>query len=221
MLAFEVQMSQIAAWHARLGLSKYAKAFAAHGVDFEVLRHLSEEDLKELGLPLGPRRKVLAALAEAAERRQLTVLFADLVGSTQLSGRLDPEALSAVVKAYQNAVAGEIARLGGHVAKFMGDGVLAYFGWPIMHEHEAERAIWAGLAIVQAVKRLATPAGEPLSCRVGIATGLVVVGERIGEQKCIDGFGAFHCAGHLADKSRGHPVDAGNSGSFGPSSRFR
>jgi class 3 adenylate cyclase/predicted ATPase len=195
---------EIGNWLKNLGLDQYEDKFRESGIDTDVLSELSDEHLKDLGLPLGHRLKMLRAIRalgneralhsppadtareavapeETAERRQLTVLFADLVGSTQLSGRLDPEALSAVLKAYQNTVAGEIARLGGHVAKFMGDGVLAYFGWPIMHEDEAERAIRAGLAIVQAVKRLATPAGEPLSCRVGIATGLVVVGERIGE----------------------------------------
>ena len=115
-----------------------------------------------------------------AERRQLTVMFVDLVGSTALSARLDPEDMQGVIRAYQNAVAGEIARVEGHVAKFMGDGVLAYFGWPRAHEDEAERAARAGLAIVDAVSRL-TGGGTPLACRVGIATGLVVVGDLIGE----------------------------------------
>src|SRR3982751_1970604 len=98
--------------------------------------------------------------APQAERRQLTVAFIDLVGSTALSGRLDPEEMRAVLLAYQNTVAGEIARYGGHVAKLMGDGVLAYFGWPRAEEDEAERAVRAGLAIAEAVGRLATPAGE-------------------------------------------------------------
>jgi class 3 adenylate cyclase/predicted ATPase len=117
----------------------------------------------------------------SAERRQLTVLFCDLVGSTALSGRLDPEVMGEVLRAYQNAVAGEVARFEGHVAKFMGDGVLAYFGWPQAHEAEAERAVRTGIAIVEAVAKLATPAQEPLAARVGIATGLVVVGDLIGE----------------------------------------
>ncbi len=115
-----------------------------------------------------------------AERRQLTVLFCDLVGSTELAARLDPEDMSAVIRAYQNTVAGEIARFEGHVAKYMGDGVLAYFGWPRAHEDEAERAVRAGLAVVEAVGKVATPTAEPLAARVGIATGLVVVGELIG-----------------------------------------
>ncbi len=136
---------------------------------------LTGDDLKDIGIvSLGHRKKLLeaiAALAAApaasqparvagtAERRQLTVMFVDLVGSTGLSARLDPEAMSEVLRGYQNAVAGEIARLEGYVAKFMGDGVLAYFGWPRAHEDDAERAVRAGLAIVAAVARL-TAGGE-------------------------------------------------------------
>jgi predicted ATPase/class 3 adenylate cyclase len=116
-----------------------------------------------------------------AERRQLTVMFCDLVGSTALSARLDPEDMRDVIRAYQNAVAGEISRCDGHVAKFMGDGVLAYFGYPKAHEDEAERAVRAGLAIVAAVATLKTPAREPIAVRIGIATGLVVVGDLVGE----------------------------------------
>ncbi len=116
-----------------------------------------------------------------AERRQLTVMFVDLVGSTALSSKLDPEEMREVIRAYQNAVAGEITRFEGHVAKFMGDGVLAYFGWPRAHEDEAERAVRAGLAITAAIGQLSNPAGEALAARVGIATGLVVVGDLVGE----------------------------------------
>src|SRR4029079_2251196 len=195
----EVAMPQIDAWLARLGLTKYAETFAAHEVDFEALRHLSDDDLKELGLPLGPRRKILAALAETreeaiparppslagsrreAERRQLTVMFVDLVGSTELSQRLDPEEMRDAIGAYQRAVSTQILRYDGHVAKLMGDGVLAYFGWPRAHEDDAERAIRSGLASVAAVAELNAPRGDPLAARIGIATGLVVVGDIIGE----------------------------------------
>jgi class 3 adenylate cyclase/predicted ATPase len=124
---------------------------------------------------------VLAARSTEAERRQLTVMFVDLVGSTALAGRLDPEEMREVLRAYQDAVARKIARFDGYVAKYMGDGVLAYFGWPLAHEDEAERAVRAGLSIVETVPRLATPAGEPLAARVGIASGLVVVGDLVGE----------------------------------------
>jgi class 3 adenylate cyclase len=110
------------------------------------------------------------------------VLFADLVGSTALSARLDPEEMREVLRSYQDAAAGAVARFGGHVAKLMGDGVLAYFGWPRAHEDDAERAVRAGLGIAGTVPRLATPAGEPLAARVGIAAGLVVVGDLIGEE---------------------------------------
>ncbi|WP_192257371.1 AAA family ATPase [Mesorhizobium silamurunense] len=198
----------IAGWLSSLGLGKYSRTFAKNEITPEVLRHLSDADLKALGLPMGPRKLVLAAIAELgkrdigdpataagiepipgsgppprpeAERRQLTVMFVDLVGSTALSGRLDPEEMGEVIRKYQIAVAAEITRVDGHVAKFMGDGILAYFGWPRAHENEAERAVRAGLAIAGAVAKLATPAKEPLGARVGIATGLVVVGDLVGE----------------------------------------
>ena len=196
-------MTDLSAWLASLGLEQYAATFAENAIDHDLLPTLTADDLKEIGVTaLGHRKTLLAAiaaLAEApasssgtpaaptvsppsapAERRQLTVMFVDLVGSTALSAQLDPEEMGAVLRGYQNAVAGEIARFEGHVAKFMGDGVLAYFGWPVAHEDEAERAVRAGLAIVAAVSRLAG-GDAPLACRIGLATGLVVVGELIGE----------------------------------------
>jgi class 3 adenylate cyclase/predicted ATPase len=196
-------MTDLDRWLGGLGLEQYAAAFAENAIDMDMLAALTAEDLKEIGVAaLGHRKRLLEAIAAlretggtpaiasppppaattppGAERRQLTVMFVDLVGSTALSARLDPEEMGAVLRGYQNAVAGEIARFEGHVAKFMGDGVLAYFGWPVAHEDEAERAVRAGLAIVAAVARLS--GGEaPLACRIGVATGLVVVGELIGE----------------------------------------
>ena len=191
----------ISAWLHELGLERYEQAFRDNEVDFEVLPELTEADLEGLGLPLGPRRKLLKAIRVlgeggvayeaksspetapglAAERRQLTVMICDLVGSTELSVRLDPEDMREVIRAYQNAVAGEIARFEGHVAKFMGDGVLAYFGYPKAHEDDAERAARAGMAVAEAVGRLTAPSGEALAARVGIATGLVVVGDLVGD----------------------------------------
>ncbi len=200
----------IAAWLQELGLERYLEAFRANDVDADVLRTLTGDDLKELGITsLGHRKKLLEAIAalqgasgdeppgraepapgesatatgpaREAERRQLTVLFCDLVGSTALSAKLDPEEMGAVMRAYQNAVAGDTLRFEGHVAKFMGDGVLAYFGWPEAHEDDAERAIRAGLAITAAIGQLGNPVGEALAARVGIATGLVVVGDLIGQ----------------------------------------
>ncbi|MCC8939338.1 AAA family ATPase [Bradyrhizobium sp. Arg68] len=199
----------VAAWLRGLGLGQYEQSFHENNVDAEVLADLTAEDLIGLGVSsIGHRRKLLAAiaglrvgsvpattppttaptavsgktsLAPEAERRQLTVMFVDLVESTALSARLDPEEMAQVLRTYHNAVAGAIARFEGHVAKYMGDGVLAYFGYPRAHEDEAERAVRAGLAAVAAVHSLGSAHGETLAARVGIATGPVVVGELIGE----------------------------------------
>jgi class 3 adenylate cyclase/predicted ATPase len=184
----------VAAWLQDLGLAQYQEAFARNAVDSEVLFELTADDLKDLGIEaVGHRRKLLAAIAvlrrdkitpEAAaatdaERRQLTVLFCDLVGSTALSARLDPEVLRDILGAYHACVRDAVARFGGYVAKLMGDGVLAYFGYPQAHEDDAERAVRAALAIIAAVGRLGLP--ERLEVRLGIASGLVVVGDLIGE----------------------------------------
>ena len=190
-------MQQIADWLEKLGMSEYAERFAESDIDTSVLRDLTDQDLKELGVSLGHRRKMLRAIAElagaspspqpaltepkpqdTAERRQVTVMFSDLVGSTALSARMDPEDLREVISAYQKCVAETVLRFGGFVAKYMGDGVLIYFGYPQAHEDDAERAVRAGLAVVTAVCSLKTHA--PLQTRVGIATGLVVVGDLIG-----------------------------------------
>ena len=195
---------QIADWLEKLGLIQYANCFAENDVDFDVLADLTDLDLKEVGVAsLGDRRRLLRAIAElnkvetgkpipavaaaepaatnkpeAAERRQVTVMFSDLVGSTALSARMDPEDLREVISAYQKCVAETVVRFGGFVAKFMGDGVLVYFGYPQAHEDDAERAVRAGLELVAAVSGLKTHA--PLQTRVGIATGLVVIGDLIG-----------------------------------------
>ena len=184
-------MSQVAQWLDGLGMSEYAARFAENRIDFSVLRELTDQDLKDLGIVLGDRRKLLraireldapapAAAADAAERRQLTLMFCDLVGSTTLSASLDPEDLRAVISAYHRCCAETVERHGGFVAKYMGDGVLVYFGYPQAREHDAEHAVEAGLALVDAVPRLVTPAGAPLQVRVGIATGMVVVGDLVG-----------------------------------------
>jgi class 3 adenylate cyclase/predicted ATPase len=168
--------------------------FRDNGIDLEVLPRLTVDDFKEIGVQaVGHRRKILDAIGSlpadpgaprapgSAERRQLTLMFVDLVGSTDLSRRVDPEELREIMRAYQNTVAGEIARLEGHVAKFLGDGVLAYFGWPRASEDAAERAVRAALAVAAAVSSMATGAGNLLAVRIGIATGLVVVGALLGE----------------------------------------
>lgn len=190
-------MQDIANWLGRLGLEQYAQRFAENEIDLSVLPHLSDQDLKDIGLPLGHRRKVLAAISErrtpalpesstpikpkaadSAERRQVTVMFADLVGSTQLSARMDPEDLREIISAYQKCVSRTVRRSDGFVAKYMGDGVLAYFGYPQAHEDDAERAVRAGLNLIGGVAEL--KAHTSLQVRVGIATGLVVVGDLIG-----------------------------------------
>ena len=192
-------MQQIADWLEKLGMSEYAQRFAENGIDISVLRDLTDQDLKDIGVLLGHRRKILRAIGDlssaaplatepavgtepkaqdTAERRQVTVMFSDLVGSTALSGRMDPEDLREVISAYQKCVAETVRRFSGFVAQYMGDGVLAYFGYPHAHEDDAERAVRAGLELVSAVRDLKTHA--TLQTRVGIATGLVVAGDLIG-----------------------------------------
>jgi class 3 adenylate cyclase/predicted ATPase len=189
----------IVEWLRGLGLEKYAPAFAENAINWDVLPQLTADDLKEIGVAaVGDRRRLLAAIATlrgsavpaaptavlspdesgAAERRQLTVMICDLVGSTPLATRYDPEDLREIVGAYHRCVADTVGRFGGFVAKYMGDGVLIYFGYPEAHEDDAERAARAGLATIEAVGQLATQ--EPLNLRIGIATGLVVVGDLIG-----------------------------------------
>ena len=187
-------------WLRSLALGQYETLFRQNDIDVEVLSELTEGDLEKFGVSFGHRKRLLKAIASLgstetsvkpaapvalqtstdAERRQLTVMFCDLVGSTALSGRLDPEDLRGIIGAYHRCCAELIERCGGFVAKYMGDGVLAYFGYPQAHEHDAERAVQAGLAIVEAAPKLVTIAGSPLQVRVGIATGLVVVGDVIG-----------------------------------------
>jgi class 3 adenylate cyclase/tetratricopeptide (TPR) repeat protein len=196
-------LSDIEGWLTDLGLAKYAPAFAEAEIDFGTLPDLVEDDLKDLGLPLGPRRKIWGAINRLgeqpnqsppptdpttaapvpqtdAERRHLTVMFVDLVGSTEMATRIDAEDMRDVITGYQNTVAGLVSRFEGFVAKFMGDGVLCYFGWPRAGEDDAERAVRAGLAIIEAVKKTKAPDGAALSTRVGIATGVVIVGDLIG-----------------------------------------
>jgi len=191
-------MDELAPLLEALGLDRYGPAFAANDVDLAALRLLSEADLKELGLSLGHRRKLMAALSGVAaptpgtpgaappavpepptERRQLTVMFCDLVGSTALTAALDPERMERLLRDYQDLCAGEIARFDGFVEHFFGDGVLAYFGYPRASEDAAERAAWAGLGVAEAVQRLPTPLGTPLAVRIGIASGLVVTRGRV------------------------------------------
>ncbi|SDN45951.1 AAA family ATPase [Afipia sp. GAS231] len=193
----------VGGWLRRLGLEQYEAAFRENEIDDTVLPSLTAEDLKDLGVGfVGHRRKLLDAIAalradasapaplseaplatekaakDTAERRQVTVMFADLVGSTALSARMDPEDLREIVFAYQQSVAETVRRFAGFVAKYMGDGVLIYFGYPQAHEDDAERAVRTGLDLIQGVASLKAPV--LLQVRVGIATGLVVVGDLVG-----------------------------------------
>ncbi|MFO1048822.1 MAG: adenylate/guanylate cyclase domain-containing protein [Geminicoccaceae bacterium] len=180
-------MDEVGRWLAGLGLERYAELFAANDINLAVLRSLSDADLKELGVrSLGHRRRLLDAITRIgargpSERRHLTIMFTDLVGSTELAVRLDPEEMREVLRAYRTAATGEIERHGGYVAKLMGDGILAYFGWPRAQEYEAERAVRAGLAVVAAVGRPSPTVRGSLAVRIGIASGMVAVGEVIGE----------------------------------------
>jgi class 3 adenylate cyclase len=194
----------IADWLRKLGLEQYEPAFRANEIDARILPSLTAEDLKDLGVTLvGHRRRLLNAIAALgaptgdsplptpsppagegrvgadAERRQLTVMFSDLVGSTALSARLDPEDLREVIGAYHRTVTEIVARFDGLVSRYMGDGVLVYFGYPRAHEDDAERAVRAGLEVIDTVRSLDVKSVK-LKTRVGIATGLVVVGDLIG-----------------------------------------
>jgi class 3 adenylate cyclase len=196
-------MSDIDLWLQSLGLEKYGEVLASHDIDLTVIPHLTEQDLEKLGLSLGHRRKFIAAAAKLrpvttssavasaqdnppaqfvppVERRQVTIVFIDLVGSTALGRDMDPEDIIRLLRQYRDACVAAIGKYDGFIAQYLGDGILVYFGFPQAQEHAAERAVRAGLEIVEKVGWLKQPDGQPLQCRVGIATGLVVVGEATG-----------------------------------------
>ena len=192
-------MSDFTLWLQGLGLEKYSAVLASHDIDLAVVPDLTEQDLEQLGLSLGHRRKFLTAAAKfraetasspvasaqvqppgplvpQAERRQVTVVFIDLVGSTALGSELDPEDLIRLLQQYREACVAAVGKYDGYIAQYLGDGILVYFGFPLALEHAAELAVRAGLETVEQVGRLKRPDGLPLQCRVGIATGLVVTG---------------------------------------------
>ena len=214
---------RVFAWLESLGLDRYQEAFQQHAITWEVLPELNDDDLASLGVLLGHRKKLLRAIAQLSqgregdglkpltittgkdikvfpsdrdhsERRQLTVMFCDLVGSTTLACRLDPEDLQAAIRRFLDACGQAISRFNGYIAKFMGDGLLVYFGYPHAHEHDAERAIHAGLAVLELVKGLPReylPHDLPhqefeIAARIGIATGPVIVGELIGQETAME-----------------------------------
>src|SRR5450631_1990750 len=190
-------MSDLTLWLQSLGLERYSAVLASHDIDLTVVPDLTEQDLEKLGLSLGHRRKFLTAAAQfrpvttsspaasaqvqpssqpppQVERRQVTVVFIDLVGSTALGSELDPEDLIRLLRQYRDACIAAVGKYDGYIAQYLGDGILVYFGFPLALEHAAELAIRAGLETVEKVGRLKRPDGLPLQCRVGIATGLVV-----------------------------------------------
>lgn len=192
-------MPDIGDWLSQRNLAGLESVLVENDIDVDVLFDLTDEDMREIGLTLGARKRLRAAIDAAttdeptsgtgapldgkrdAERRHLTTLFVDLVGSTSLSARMDPEDMSDVIKQYQDTVAGIVTRYEGQVAKYMGDGVLCYFGWPVAHEDDAIRGARSALEIIRSVAKLRAPDGQPLSARAGLASGTVVVGDLIGE----------------------------------------
>ena len=186
-------MSAVRHWLGTIGLEQYGDAFEANDIDVDLLRQVDDQMMKDIGVAsAGHRLRIRNAIAKlspevppdgnapaaSAERRQVTVMFSDLVGSTAMSARMDPEDLREIISTYQKCVADTVRRFGGFVAKYMGDGVLIYFGYPQAHEDDAERTVRAGLEIVGAITTLKS--SVPLQTRIGIATGLVVVGDLIG-----------------------------------------
>lgn len=190
-------MTDLSQWLSARNLGALEATLSENEIDLDILFDLTDDDMRELGLSLGARKRLRVALdaaasgetsaveparaGGAAERRHLTTMFVDLVGSTELSTGLDPEDMRDIITSYQNAVAGVVTRYEGQVAKYMGDGVLCYFGWPRAHEDDAKRAARAGLEIIEAMRGLRAPDGRELTVRIGVATGLVVVGDLIGE----------------------------------------
>ena len=194
--------TELESWLDELGLGQYAASFAANAIDFDGVTDLTDANLIQLGVaPLGHRKRLLNAIAgihraridnfvvgldppppparrsrRKAERRQVSVLFCDIVGSTALAHRLDPEELAPIFERYHGTTSETVRQMGGHVARFVGDGVMAYFGWPTSREDDAERAVATGLELIEAASRLSTSDGETLAVRVGVATGLVVIG---------------------------------------------
>lgn len=195
-----VVIVDIITWLSELNLNRYAETFRSNEIGLDILPDLNESDLSDLGIPLGDRKRIMRGIrafkgepvpltthqaspdfSSEAERRHLTVMFVDLVGSTQIASEIDPEEMRDLIRAYQNAVAGEVLRFGGYVAKFMGDGVLCYFGFPAANEDDPERAIMAARAIIKATALISTTSGNFAGVRTGIASGIVVVGEIVGE----------------------------------------
>ncbi|WP_147125167.1 AAA family ATPase [Shimia ponticola] len=184
--------TDIQSWLAGRGLNRFQRLFEQHAIDLDVLTSLTDADLSEMGIALGDRRRILGAIkgiapvptkrdGDTTERCQVTVLFCDLVGFTHFADQLDPEDLAPLTKRYMTTCQTVVERWGGHIANYMGDGLMAYFGWPQAHEDAAARAVFAGLDIVRDVAQLIGPDDAPLAARVGLSTGIVLVGQKMGE----------------------------------------
>ena len=194
------QTTQIDQWLAERGLGQYVDIFKSNDIDMRALAFLNEDDFRELGVSLGHRRIFIneikqlnqlsiqtqnandrSKMEETAERRQLTVQFCDLVGSTAMTQQLDPEEMREILRFYQNTVSASVRQYGGYVARFVGDGILSYFGWPRAYEDQADRAIRASLSILESMQHIDNPKINPVQVRIGIDSGLVVVGDLIGD----------------------------------------
>ena len=192
--------TQINQWLAERGLGQYIDIFKANDIDLRALSYLNDDDFRELGVSLGHRRILIneikqlnqppiqtqsrnddSQVQETAERRQLTIKFCDLVDSTVIAQEIDPEEMREILRHYQNTVSASVRQYGGYVARFVGDGVLSYFGWPRAYEDQADRAVRASLSIVESMQHIDTQKSNPVQVRIGIDSGLVVVGDLIGE----------------------------------------
>src|ERR1700753_3441752 len=185
----------IGTWLGSLGLDQYVRAFRENRIEADTVPELTDQLLRDIGVPLGHRLRMLRAVRELggltsfaaqeparhAERRHMTLMFCDLLGLSALAAELDPEDVAKLIHACQSVIAAAVARFDGHVAKWVPDGATIYFGYPRAHEDDAERAVRAGLALVEAVGAMKPVQGADLDIRLGISSGLVVVGELIGE----------------------------------------
>ena len=204
-------MDDIAPWLMALGLEQYIEIFRKHEIDLQSVTLLSDRDLLEMGVALGPRKKILAAIASlpagisgavqtdtpAAERRHLTILFCDMVGSTEYADRLDPEDFRRLVERFLQTCDVAVQRHKGSVASYIGDAVEAYFGYPVADEDDAERALLTGLEILETVAAIVDAQGQPLRVRLGVASGQVVVGNLVGARAGVS-IVAFGHVAHLA-----------------------
>ncbi|WP_278922591.1 ATP-binding protein [Pseudophaeobacter profundi] len=212
----------VESWLRGLGLQRYADVFHKNDIGMRALPHVMEEDLAHLGVSLGHRRLLMAAItdltakptaaeqsqAAAVERRHLTAFFADLAGYTEMTNRYGPEKIRRLIQDYQDTVARSVSRFGGNIAKYLGDGLLVYFGWPVAYEDHSYRALAAGLDTLQRAQQLKAPDGSPISVRIGVASGLVVVGDLVGQSTREEGAVTGHIMNLAARLQAQAPVNS-------------